>query len=86
MISGQHLRLGYGRRIAICAVIGFAIRIIGFALVSNAESNNAINIVQYMLPLGLIIICMAVLFWPHIQERKHRRRATGPKAQMAAAA
>jgi len=75
MISGQHLRLGYGRRIAICAVIGFAVRIIGFALTSSAESNAGLNIVQYALPLGVIVLSMGLLFLPQLREGRYKRAA-----------
>jgi len=76
MISGQHLRLGYGRRIAICAVIGFGIRIIGFAATSAAESNAIMNIVQYALPLSVIYISMILLFWPQLREGKYKKTAS----------
>ncbi len=70
MISGQHLRLGYGRHIALCACIGFSARITGFALTASAEANTAMNIGQYTLPLLIIITSMAYLFWPQMKERK----------------
>ena len=77
MISGQHLRLGYGRRIALCAVIGFSVRIIGFALTSSAESSPALNITQYALPLSVIVISMGLLFWPQLGEAKYKKAGRG---------
>jgi len=77
MISGQHLRLGYGRRIALCAVIGFSVRIIGFALTSSAESSPALNFTQYALPLSVIAISMGLLFWPQLGEAKYKKAGRG---------
>jgi lipopolysaccharide export system permease protein len=55
MIRGEHLRLGYGRRIILCTAIGFLLRILGFAAASAAEGNMALNILQYALPGGVIL-------------------------------
>ncbi len=55
MIRGEHLRLGYGRRIIICAVSGFVLRLLGFAATSASEGNPALNGVQYAIP-GIVIL------------------------------
>ena len=57
MVRGEHLRLGYGRRIAVCASLGFVIRLTGFGVASAAESDRWLNIVQYCLPLIVIAYC-----------------------------
>jgi lipopolysaccharide export system permease protein len=57
MIRGEHQRLGYGRKIAICAALGFVIRLTGFGLASAAESDPSLNIVQYALPLSVSAGC-----------------------------
>lgn len=57
MVRGEHLRLGYGRRIAVCASLGFVIRLTGFGVASAAESDRWLNIVQYCLPLVVIAYC-----------------------------
>jgi len=79
MLSGQHLRLGYARPIAICAALGFAMRIAGFALTASAEGNSAFNIAQYLLPLGLIMTCLFILIFPQFKEQKqYLERHTSP--------
>lgn len=67
MIRGEHKRTGYGRQIAIAAGIGFALRLGGFALASSAESDPAMNIAQYALP----IIASLIAAWYLL----HKRRA-----------
>ena len=55
IIRGEHLRLGYGRRIVVCFVLGFVVRLLGFAAVSAAEGNAALNVVQYAIPGSVIV-------------------------------
>jgi len=61
ILRGQHSKLGNGRKIAICAVTGFVLRLIGFAIASSAERDAALNPAQYILPLLIIILCLAYL-------------------------
>lgn len=78
MVRGEHLRLGYGRRIAVCAFIGFTIRLSGFAVTSSAESNAGMNAVQYALPLSVIAFCVIYLL-----RRKRMRKFTAGREQRA---
>lgn len=78
LVRGEYQRMGYGRKIATCAVIGFIIRLLGFALTSAAESNSAMNAAQYALPIGLCLVCGAYLLSRRRWTRKpfaRRRRA-----------
>ena len=61
LIRGQHSKLGNARKIAICAITGFVLRLLGFAVVSSAESDVALNPVQYILPLVVIVVCLTYL-------------------------
>ncbi|WP_409433523.1 LptF/LptG family permease [Litorimonas sp. RW-G-Af-16] len=61
LVRGEHQRLGYGKRIAICAVIGFGVRLAGFALTSAAEGDLGLNAAQYALPIILAAICIVYL-------------------------
>jgi len=61
ILRGQHSKLGNGRKIAICAVTGFMLRLIGFAVASSAEGDAALNPVQYAVPLIVILICLGCL-------------------------
>lgn len=61
LIRGQFQRMGYGRRLAICALIGFGVRMGGFALVSASERTPSLNWMQYALPVMVIVICLFYL-------------------------
>ena len=72
MIRGEHQRMGYGRRIALCAAMGFIIRLTGFGLASAAESDPSLNPVQYTLPLLVCILCaLYLLRKKRIRSAKH---------------
>lgn len=61
LLRGQHSKLGNARKIAICAITGFVLRLIGFAVASSAEGDPALNPVQYAIPLLVIVICIVYL-------------------------
>jgi len=61
ILRGQHSKLGNGRKIALCAVTGFTLRLMGFALASSAEGNTALNVLQYILPLFVALVCLAYI-------------------------
>jgi len=79
LARGEYQRMGYGRKIALCAVIGFVIRLIGFSLASAAESNTVVNAAQYALPVGLCLVCAAYLLtgkrWTLRPFARRRRKA-----------
>lgn len=62
LIRGPLQKLGYGRRIAICAFTGFVIRLTGFGIASAAEGDPALNPVQYALPVAVACISLLYLF------------------------
>ncbi|MEP6342241.1 MAG: LptF/LptG family permease [Maricaulaceae bacterium] len=65
LIRGELQRTGYGRRIALCVVFGFTIRISGFAISSAAESNIIVNILQYAFPTLIILISLFIILLPN---------------------
>ena len=66
---GKHSRMGYGRSLVLCAVLGFGIRLAGFSLTAAAESNAALNALQYGLPFVLGMFCLGVVAWrPEVVE------------------
>lgn len=69
LVRGQLQKLGYGRKIAICALLGFVVRLSGFALASAAEGNVSLNAFQYALPILVGSISLLYLL------RKNRARA-----------
>ena len=75
LIRGEYQRMGYGRKIAVCAVTGFVIRLGGFAITSAAEGNSALNPLQYALPLLVCVVCGVYLL------RRKRIRGSREKAR-----
>ena len=65
LVRGEYRKLGYGRKIAFAATLGFTIRLFGFVLTSAAESSPALNIAQYGLPIGVSILAIWYLLNPH---------------------
>lgn len=61
LLRGQHSKLGNARKIAVCAITGFVLRLSGFASASAAEGDPALNPVQYAIPLVVIAICLGYL-------------------------
>lgn len=78
MVRGEHQRLGYGRRIVICAVIGFVLRLSGFAAASSAEEDISRNVSQYAIPLISMGIC-----WAYLVIRPQRIRIGAKRRQAA---
>jgi len=64
LIRGELQRTGYGRKIAICAVLGFIIRLVGFGIEAAAETNGAFNILQYGFPLTVCVLSLLFLLQP----------------------
>ena len=65
-----------------CAVTGFTVRLIGFALASSAESDAALNPVQYLVPILVIIVCASyIVTRKRIRFGRKRREKTYRNAQ-----
>lgn len=79
LIRGEYQRMGYGRKIAICALTGFLIRLGGFSLASAAESNPALNLFQYLLPLSVCLVCGLYL----IRRKRARGLHLAPRSKAA---
>jgi len=62
LVRGEFQRMGYGRRIAKAALIGFFIRLLGFAVASAAEDDTALNNFQYAIPIVTICVCIVYLY------------------------
>lgn len=68
LARGDHQKMGYSRKIAIAAALGFTIRLSGFAFASAAEDEPALNILQYAIPISVSIICI----WYLLNRRRAR--------------
>lgn len=82
LVRGEFQRMGYGRRIAKAALIGFFIRLLGFAVASAAEDDTALNNFQYAIPIVTILVCIVYLNAKRqaksIFKFKNLREAVGP--------
>ncbi|GGD04862.1 LptF/LptG family permease [Aquisalinus flavus] len=77
LIKGPFNRNGYSRRILYASGIAIFLRVIGFTLENAAASTPAMNIVQYILPIGGSIVCLAILVGlPRLGLRRSRRDLT----------
>lgn len=65
LIRGELQRMGYRRRIAICAALGFFIRLSGFAIVSACEKDPGLNFLQYTIPVMTSVFCLFFLLTLH---------------------
>ena len=83
MIRGEHLRLGYGRRIIVCAVSGFTLRLLGFAATGAAEGDMGLNALQYAIPGVTILLCAVYLSRrKRVMKRGSKRRAAAYEASL----
>ena len=62
ILGGAFSRTGYTARIAKASGLFLLVRVIGYGLVAGAASYGALNIVQYLLPLGAAALALRVLF------------------------
>jgi lipopolysaccharide export system permease protein len=62
VIGGSFSRLGYGARIAGVAFSALVIRVAGFGAQAAAGATPALNLVQYLVPVGATAIALALLF------------------------
>lgn len=62
VIGGSFNRTGYGRRIAMVAGWALFARVVGFAVLSAASAQPALNVLQYLVPLAAIVLSFRILF------------------------
>lgn len=79
VIGGGFNRLGYAKRIAYVGAGAVVVRILGFAVQAASEGTPAVNLVQYLVPLGAAGWALSVLF-------RRERRPKAPRLAVAEAA
>ena len=62
IIGGGFSRLGYIRRIAIVFATAAVVRILGFVASSASEANVWLNVLQYAIPLGAMVVALRSIF------------------------
>jgi lipopolysaccharide export system permease protein len=77
LVRGEHQRMGYSRRIMVCGLLGFVIRLSGFGVTSAAETDPFLNPLQYAVPLFVIVFCLAYLLKP----KRVRRMGSSARAR-----
>ncbi|MET4683423.1 LptF/LptG family permease [Brevundimonas faecalis] len=81
ILGGAFSRAGYSARIAKAAGVFLVVRVIGYGLVAASAWNGALNILQYLLPIGVIFIALRLLFR---SLKPHRRRVWAPYERLKA--
>jgi len=61
VLGGEFKRGGYGRRIGIAAIIALVVRLLSLVLQAAASDDPRLNVVQYVLPIAVILICGSLL-------------------------
>ncbi len=73
VVCGGFSRRGYPWRITIAMVSVVVLRILGFAAQSAAGSSSSAIVLQYLFPLGTIVVCAFLLTdWSSLKERSER--------------
>lgn len=75
MLGGQFSRGGYGQRIMYAAIVALVVRLVALAVPPSAEDAPELNLVQYALPLLVILVCSAMLGG---RRPRKRRISEGP--------
>ncbi len=75
VLGGEFSRRGYGRRIMIGAVLALLVRVLSLVIASEAIGDPRLNIVQYLLPIGVILAAGSMLGG---KASRRRRQSDGP--------
>ncbi|MNK08222.1 putative permease YjgP/YjgQ family protein [compost metagenome] len=75
ILGGSFSRTGYSGRIAKAAGVFLVVRVIGYGLVAASAWNGALNLLQYLLPLGVSFVALRLLFRAL---KPHRRLVWAP--------
>jgi lipopolysaccharide export system permease protein len=75
VLLGEHKRRGYGRRIIYAAIFASIVRLAAIAVSAAAVNNQELNVLQYVLPLGVIVFAGMLLSG---RTPRKRRRELGP--------
>ena len=71
VLSGEFSRQGYTRRIMGAAFWALLVRLIALATPAAATDDPRLNALQYALPIGVILVCMAVIGGKRARRRRH---------------
>jgi lipopolysaccharide export system permease protein len=77
VIGGSFNRLGYATRMAVVAGAALVIRTLGFAVQAAAGGAPALNLLQYLLPLGAGAVAAAILLSARVGGARRAARMDG---------
>jgi lipopolysaccharide export system permease protein len=78
VLGGDYSRQGYGRRIALASAAALGLRLTTFAAVSAGEDDPALNALQYLIPLAVIVFISFRFFREKPLSKTLGRRLTLP--------
>ena len=75
LIRGQVRRTGYGKKIAICAILALLIRLTGYSIEAAGQNHPLMNYFQYIWPIFIIFLCTLFLLMPHFSAARSIKSA-----------
>ena len=82
VLGGDFSRRGYAQRIAIASGVALVVRLAAFGATSSAAKDPELNIVQYALPIAVILVVSYLFFVRPILKRRRIGRRGGPGPNM----
>jgi lipopolysaccharide export system permease protein len=77
VIGGSFNKLGYATRMAAVAAAALILRTLGFAVQAAAGGVPALNVLQYLLPVGAALVAGAILLSGRVGRAERAPRPTG---------
>ncbi len=75
VLGGEFNRGGYNRRIGIAFGVALIVRLASLGMQASATDDPRFNVLQYVLPIAVILLCGAMLGGKRGRKRRH---STGP--------
>lgn len=82
VLVGEFRRGGYGRRIMIASIVALFVRLLSLGLQSAAADNPELNVLQYAMPVVVILISAILL---NGKQSRKKRHSIGPSVLTAEA-
>ncbi len=71
VLGGQFSRRGYGRRIMVAAIWALVVRVASLGVQAVAADEPDLNVLQYALPIAVILICGILLGGRRARRKRH---------------
>jgi lipopolysaccharide export system permease protein len=73
LLSGEFSRRGYAMRIAVASVAAVLVRFFSLGIQAGATDDPELNILQYLFPIAVIIVCLFMLRGVRSKVRRNAR-------------